>query len=171
MPPAQLTDEQVAAPVSYPCPDCGQLTDSLKQYRFVKWFVIFLAVAIWKPDVHVACPPCMRTYVWRRGLLIILVNFLLSILWITAVKGDRTPLNIFLANLILVFAFLPWLVGVTVATTRKGHSKSILAPQPQATVAPEATAQPKASWVSTLLFWVVLLGIVFGFVYWLTTLR
>jgi hypothetical protein len=63
-------------------------------------------------------------------LIIIPVNFLLSFLWITAVKGEKTPLNIFLANLILLFAFLPWIIGVTIATTRKGHSKSIVAAKP-----------------------------------------
>jgi hypothetical protein len=113
--------------MSYPCPDCGQLTDSLKRYQFVKWFLIFLAVAVWRSQAHIACPACMRRYVWRRSLVLIPVNFLLSIAWITAVRGDRTPLNIFLANLILLFAFIPWVVGVTVATTRKGHSSSILA--------------------------------------------
>jgi hypothetical protein len=49
----ETSHEVAAAPESYPCPDCGQLTDSLKRYHFVKWFVIFLAVAIWKADVAI----------------------------------------------------------------------------------------------------------------------
>jgi len=118
------------APAEYPCPDCGHPTDGLKRYHFVKWFVIFLAIALWRPEVHTACPACMRKYIWRRSLVIIPVNFLLSLLWITAVKGEKTLLNIFLANLILFFAFLPWIIGVTIATTRKGHSKSIVAGKP-----------------------------------------
>jgi hypothetical protein len=30
----------------------------------------------------------------------------------------------------LLFAFLPWIIGVTIATTRKGHSKSIVRAKP-----------------------------------------
>ena len=46
MPPEQPTHEPSVAPALLPCPVCGQLTDSLKQYRFVKWFIIQLALVI-----------------------------------------------------------------------------------------------------------------------------
>ena len=52
--------------VLLPCPNCRELTDSLKQYRYVDWCVYFLVGAIAQPVVYRACPVCMRKFVWRR---------------------------------------------------------------------------------------------------------
>jgi hypothetical protein len=41
-----------------PCPVCGQLTDSLKQYRYVSWLVFFLVKAVGQAVVYRACPGC-----------------------------------------------------------------------------------------------------------------
>ena len=123
------TPEQPAASVSYPCPDCGQSTDSLKHYGFARWCVIFLAVVLFQSEKHIACPLCTRKLVWRRMLFIIPVNVLLSIVLLMVVKADINPLNIFLANIILLFAILPLAVGLTIASYRKGHSRSIVESQ------------------------------------------
>lgn len=103
------------------------MTDSLKRYGFAKWCVILLAVVLFKSEKHVACPPCMRNYVWRRVLLhIIPINVPLSILLLLGVKAVLNPLNICLANIILLFALIPLAVGLTIASYRKGHSKSLV---------------------------------------------
>ena len=168
----QPTYGQVAASASYPCPDCGQLTDNLKQYRFVKWFIILLALVIWRGEAHTACPACMRKYLLRRSLLNILpVNLLLSIVCLMVVKAAMTPLHFFLANMLLLVGFVPATVVMTVTTYTKGHSKSLFAPPPQTSGPAPRIVELKSSRVFALLFWVLLIGIVFGFVYWLTTLK
>ena len=167
----ESNEPPTAARESLSCPDCGQLTDSLKRYHFVKWFVILLAFAIWKPVVHIACPACMRKRLWRTSLLnIVPINLLLSAVWLTMVKAALTPWHFFLANLLLVFGFLPATVVLSIASFRHGHSKSLLAPSPQAAGPPPRIVEVKSSRVLTLLFWVFLIAGVFGFVYWLTTL-
>ena len=172
MPSEQPTAEQAAAPASYPCPDCGQLTDSLKQYRFVKWFIILLALVIWRGEAHTACPACMWKYLLRRSLLnIVPVNLLLSIVCLMVVNAAMTPLHVFLANMLLLVGFVLATLVVTVATNTKGHSKSVFAPPPQASGPPPRIVELKSSRVFALQFWVLLIGLVLGFVFWLTTLR
>ena len=172
MPSEELSDEQTGTPASYPCPDCGQLTDSLKQYRFVKWFIILLALVIWRGESHTACPARMRKFLLRRTLLNILpVNLLLSIVCLIVVKAAMTPLHVFLANMLLLVGFVPATVVMTVATYTKGHSKSLFAPPPLASGPAPRVAELKSPRVFALLFWVLLIALVLGFVYWLTTFK
>src|SRR4051794_14694440 len=63
-----------------PCPVCGRVTDSLKQYRVIKTaFAIPLHHVELESVVRRACPPCMRAFVWERcrlnGLATLVVGF------------------------------------------------------------------------------------------------
>jgi hypothetical protein len=86
-----------------PCPRCGELTDSLKQYRYWKWFVFLLAGAFWQEAIERACPRCMRGWVWKSLLI-----------------------NIPLANFLWPFLVLPWGLVLLAVSCRKGHSPVIL---------------------------------------------
>jgi hypothetical protein len=84
------------------CPLCGQMTDSLKEYRYVRWCVFLLAGAIYQDATVGACPRCMRAFV-RKSLLI----------------------NVLPANVVWLVGLLPWGLVLLAATYRKGHSRSI----------------------------------------------
>jgi beta-lactamase regulating signal transducer with metallopeptidase domain len=134
-----------------PCPVCFQPTDSVKQYRYVKWCVFFFAGAVWQAVVHRACPGCMRQFVWRRCLF-------------TAVP----------AHLLWLMGLLPWALCLIAASYRPGHSRAVVrGVTPEMAVAREM-AQRELSWarvlsvLSVLLFWLPVIGLVVGaLAFWL----
>src|SRR5262245_45108821 len=134
-----------------PCPVCVQLTDSLKQYRYVHWCVCFLAGAVWQGVVCRACPACMRQLLWRRCLV------------------NAVP-----AHLVWLVGLLPWTLGLIAASYRPGHSRAVVqGVTPEVAVAREM-AQREVSWarvsavLAVLLFWLPLIGVVAGtMAFWL----
>lgn len=90
--------------VRVPCPHCGQPTDRLKRYGVLRRVVFFLIAAHVQRGAYTACPTCMRRLV---------------------LKDLLSPLNILLANLMWLLAWLPHVIGVLVATTLPGHSKAV----------------------------------------------
>jgi hypothetical protein len=86
-----------------PCPRCGQLTDSLKQYRYMRWCVFLLAGAIHQEATERACPACMRGFI-----------------------GKSLLINIVPANLLWLILLLPWGLILIGASCRRGHSKAVL---------------------------------------------
>jgi hypothetical protein len=142
------------------CPVCEQLTDSLKQYRYMQWCVFLLAGVIYRHTDVRACPGCMRAFV-RRSLLI----------------------NVVPANLVWLVGLLPWGLILLALSYRKGHSKGVLqAVEAEATLArsPAAMDSPFASrevltaqgdevsWyrvtavLALLLCWLPVLGLITG---------
>ncbi len=86
------------------CPDCSKPTDSLKRYNFPEKLV-FIGIAAWtRPATYTACPTCMRT---------ILLKKMFS--W-----------NLLTANVLWLLVFLPYGLILLIASTTKGHSKSII---------------------------------------------
>jgi hypothetical protein len=85
-----------------PCPKCGEPTDSLKEYRYVRWCVFLLGGAVYQDATVGACPRCMRAFL-RKSLLI----------------------NVLPANVVWLVGLLPWGLVLLAATYRKGHSRSI----------------------------------------------
>ena len=139
------------APVLLPCPVCGELTDGLKQYRYVNWCVFLLVGAVYRAVVYRACPGCMRQFLWQRCLY-----------------------NAIPANVVWLIGLLPWGLCLIAASHRTGHSRAVVrGVTPEMAVARE-TAQQELSWarvaaiLSVLLFWLPVLGLVVGAaVYWL----
>jgi hypothetical protein len=133
------------------CPVCFQLTDSLKQYRYVKWCVFFLAGAIWQGVVYRACPTCMRRFLWGRCLF-------------TAIP----------AHLVWLVGLLPWALGLIVASYSPGHSPAVVQGVTPALAVAREMARLGVSWsrvsavLAVLLFWLPLIGLVAsGLAFWL----
>jgi hypothetical protein len=91
----------VAGPL--PCPVCGQPTEHLKQYEFVRWMAFYLVGAAYQTAHYRACPGCMRKLIAARAA------------W-----------NVVPANLLWVVLVFPWALALFVATYRKGHSPAVL---------------------------------------------
>jgi hypothetical protein len=85
-----------------PCPRCGQLTDSLKHYRFMHLLVFFLVAAYHQQATYVACPKCMRGTV-----------------------GLRMLINLVPANVLWPILVLPWGLVLLGMSCTKGHSAAL----------------------------------------------
>src|SRR5205085_9980539 len=123
----------------------GQLTDSLKQYRYLSWCVFFLTGAVWQAVVYRACPVCMRRFLRRKCLV-----------------------NALPANLVWLAALLPYALVLIAASHCPGHSRPVLqGVTPEMAVA-RAEAQRELSWervsavLSLLLFWLPVIGLAAG---------
>jgi hypothetical protein len=142
------------------CSQCGQLTDSLKEYHYLRWCVFLLAGAIYQTATVRACPECMRAFL-RKSLLI----------------------NVLPANLLWLVLLLPWGLILLAMSHRGGHSKvalrgveleTELAQTQTATVSPFAAREvitvegQEVSWprvmvlVALITCWVPLLGLLFA---------
>ncbi len=84
------------------CPKCGEPTDSLKEYRYVRWFVFLLGGAIYQDATVGACPRCMRAFL-----------------------GKSLLINVLPTNVVWLVGLLPWGLVLLAATYRKGHSRSV----------------------------------------------
>lgn len=86
------------------CPECSKPTDSLKRYSLAD-LLVFIGIAGWvRRSMHTACPICMRT---------ILLKNMFS--W-----------NILTANVLWLLVFWPYDLILLIASTTKGHSKSVV---------------------------------------------
>ena len=85
-----------------PCPSCGKLTDSLKQYANFPHLIIFLLIfAVTQRATYVGCPSCIRAKI-----------------------GTQMLINLLTANIISPI-ILPIQAIWFIPTFMKGHSKSI----------------------------------------------
>jgi hypothetical protein len=136
------------------CPECQKLTDSLKQYRYIRWCVFLLIVELWQYTYYRACPQCMRRFVWR---------------------GWRS--NALSANFYWLLCLLPWAWGLDVASRTPGHSRAVLNGETPEMAADREAAAGEVSWgrvfaiVSLLVFWAPLLGVAFSVVAYLVNRR
>ncbi len=86
-----------------PCPCCGKLTNSLKQYNYAVWWIIF-GYAIYTTEAfYRACPTCIRKTIWKRCLL-----------------------NAIPANFFWLIGLFPWAICLTIASFRAGHSADVI---------------------------------------------
>jgi len=94
-----------AAPMRLKCPVCYVGTTSLKRYGVIH-YVLFLGIAVrWQHGSFTACPGCVR----KRVL-----------------KDTFSPLHILSANLMWLLAVLPYNLGLMIASTIPGHSRSVV---------------------------------------------
>lgn len=84
------------------CPECGDVSDSIKSYSFVDFAFFFIAYK-WGYDYHVACAKCMRRYILDQ-----------------AVQGIGK------AHLLWPIAYLPRLSVNFTRTFVKGHSEDVI---------------------------------------------
>jgi hypothetical protein len=118
---AELPSTTEPETVLLPCPECKQMTGSLKSRRILTIiFVVFAYGAQTKPTV--ACPRCMRKNLFASGLV-----------------------NIISANVLWPIIILPMTLIQFITTYQQGHSQEILdrlkPKEPAATVQP-AAAEP-----------------------------
>ncbi len=86
------------------CPSCSKPTDSLKRYHLAD-MLVFIGIAAWSRRVtYTACPVCMQT---------ILLKNMFS--W-----------NILTGNMLWILIFMPIDLILLIASTTKGHSKSVV---------------------------------------------
>src|SRR6266487_3053647 len=86
-----------------PCPRCGRMTDSLKQYRYVSRVLCYLIDFTYETTYYRGCPSCIRRLIARR------------VAW-TMIPG----------NVVWLMLALPWGIGLIVASFRKGHSQDVI---------------------------------------------
>lgn len=136
------------------CPQCSSPTDSLKQYRYVRWCVFLFAGAIYQAEYLRGCPSCIRRQIWRRCW------------W-----------NLVPANFLWPILFLPWALWLTWASYRPGPSLAVQKGiTPQIAAAREA-AQHELSWsrvlaiVAWVVCWAPVLGLLFGLLAWFANRR
>ena len=98
----EIEDEIGTLPVG--CPVCSVPTDSLKRYRMPYRVMFFGIVARVQHGTYTACPSCMR-----KKLL----------------ENVFSPLNILSANLLWLIVVLPYNLVLFIASTTRGHSKSV----------------------------------------------
>ena len=92
-------------PMRLQCPVCSAGTSSLKRYGMIH-FVLFLGIAArWRAGSFTACPKCVRKKV---------------------LEDTFSPLHILSANLMWLLAVLPYNLGLMIASTIPGHSRSVV---------------------------------------------
>jgi len=84
------------------CPQCGEATESLKQYEVIHRCIFFIAMARIQTAFLIACPRCMRNMLWWR-------------LWA----------NILMANLLWPVYIVPRTIFLIMCSHTLGHSRSI----------------------------------------------
>jgi hypothetical protein len=132
-----------------PCPECGELSDSLKQYRYIQWCLCLLLHAVSETTVHRACPPCMRKFILKRCLL-----------------------NALPANLAWIFGILPWGMVLIAASYTDGHSRAVLqGVTPTMAVQRENEANERyfrlfMAAMGVTVFWVPVIGLIVCYVAW-----
>ncbi len=137
-----------------PCPLCGNLTGSLKQYRYVHRVVYFLFGAMYQASCCRACPSCMRGYVL-----------------------DRMRANVLTAHLMWLLLLVPWGLVLIARTYTQGHSRGVLQRvSPVQVILREAAAQdvnwPRVWAIVGMLFAAApILGLGVALVLWLLTRR
>lgn len=137
------TDEPIDERELLPCPECGELTDSLKQYRFMN-YCLFLGLAHVHQDiVYRGCPACIRRFVVRKSLL-----------------------NIVPANVVWPFLFLPWGLALIALAGIPGHSRAVLEGLTPELVVERERIREEAHWhYASVVFALMLCWVpVFGFV-------
>jgi hypothetical protein len=133
----------------FPCPVCGELTDSLKQYRYFDWCLCLLLHAAWQVTIHRACPPCMRKFILKKCLL-----------------------NVLPANLVWIVLVLPLGLVLIAASYTDGHSRAVLqGVTPTMAVQRENEADERSFRVfmaamGVATFWVPVVGLIVCYVGW-----
>lgn len=86
------------------CPECGQLSDSIKRYSMFDYFLFLFFAASHRKVTYTCCPSCMRKHIIKEGIFT----------W-----------KIITANLLWLFLILPWSLILLLFSYTKGHSSSI----------------------------------------------
>lgn len=86
-----------------PCPECGQLSDSLKCFTLPNYALFLGIYAQWQNIQYICCPSCMRKHIGIKCF----------------------TYNILLANLLWPVFILPWGVTQLIRSGQKGHTTTV----------------------------------------------
>lgn len=86
------------------CPECGQVSDSIKAYKLPNYFLFLFVYARWQEIRYICCPHCMRKHILMKCF----------------------TYNILAANFAWPILVLPWAIVLLVCSYTKGHSKVVL---------------------------------------------
>ena len=82
------------------CPECGQLTDSMKRFTLPHVWLFLWVFISYQNIEYTCCPHCMRKHIFMKGF----------------------TYNILLANILWPFIILPWSIIQLIRSFSKGHS-------------------------------------------------
>lgn len=82
------------------CPECGQLTDSIKSFTLPHIWLFLWCYISWQNIEYTCCPHCMRKHILIKGF----------------------TYNILLSNLLWPIIILPWSIIQLIRSYSKGHS-------------------------------------------------
>lgn len=85
------------------CPECGELSDSIKNYDLPYRYLFLYVYASTQDIEYTCCPRCMRKHILYRGFTYNILTF--NVLW---------PFWIF-----------PWMIIQLIRSFTRGHSKSV----------------------------------------------
>lgn len=87
-----------------PCPECGQLSDSLKCFTLPNYALFVGIYAQWQNVQYICCPSCMRKHIGIKCF----------------------TYNILLANLLWPVFILPWGITQLIRSGQKGHTTTVI---------------------------------------------
>lgn len=98
---ADAADPAVQTSVAIRCPECGQLSDSIKCYRM--GLFLFVLVAWYSSTKNeFGCPSCIRGKIAKFSVI-----------------------NLFASNVLWPFVILPWTIILLLMSFTKGHSREV----------------------------------------------
>ena len=86
------------------CPECGELSNSIKNYKLPNYIVFLLLGATGQTISYICCPHCMRKHILIKCF----------------------TYNILLANVLWPFLIVPWGIVQLIRSYTKGHSDSVM---------------------------------------------
>ena len=86
------------------CPECGEISESIKQYTLMEDRVFILFYTLWNQGTYTCCPHCMKKHILKS-----------TFSW-----------NIITGNLIWLLVDMPHNLLHLIANNTKGHSKNVL---------------------------------------------
>lgn len=84
------------------CPECGQLSSSIKCYSLPRYFIVFILIS-WQTITYTCCPKCMLKHILVRCF----------------------TYNILTAHMLYPFIILPWGIIYLLRNMTQGHSEEI----------------------------------------------
>lgn len=100
---SNISSQSSEGNVLLPCPECGQLSDSLKCFTLPNYALFLGIYAQWQNVQYICCPSCMRKHIGIKCF----------------------TYNILLANLLWPVFILPWGVTQMIRSGQKGHTTTV----------------------------------------------
>jgi hypothetical protein len=86
------------------CPECGQISQSIKRYTLPDYIIFIGIAAFWQKVTYTCCPKCMLKHILFKCF----------------------TYNIIAANFLYPFLVLPWGIISLIRNTTDGHSSEVV---------------------------------------------